>query len=71
MVRQPQITITKKGENTMGNMSYCRFQNTLADLSDCYENMEEGDLSEEESKARKRLIRLCGYIFDNYGYELE
>lgn len=55
----------------MGNMSYCRFQNTLADLSDCYENMEEGDLSEEESKARKRLIRLCGYIFDNYGYELE
>ena len=24
----------------MGNMSYCRFQNTYGDLRDCFENME-------------------------------
>jgi len=44
----------------MGNMSYCRFQNTLPDLEDCFDNLHETeDLSEEESKARKRLILLC------------
>ncbi len=55
----------------MGNMSYCRFSNTLSNLCDCYDNMDEGGLSEEESKARKRLIKLCGQIFDDYGDELE
>jgi hypothetical protein len=43
----------------MGNMSYCRFQNTLNDLRDCYDNLFDDDLSEEEERARKRLIKLC------------
>jgi hypothetical protein len=55
----------------MSNMSYCRFSNTVGDLRDCYENMDVGDLSEEETRARKRLIKLCGQIFDDYGDELE
>jgi hypothetical protein len=38
-------------------MSYCRFQNTLKDLRDCYDNWD--DLSEEEENAKKKLIKLC------------
>lgn len=34
----------------MSNMSYCRFQNTLGDLGDCYENMDDNDLSKDELK---------------------
>lgn len=56
----------------MSNMSYCRFRNTLGDLKDCYEHMdaEEELRSEEETRARKRLIELCCDIFDEYGYEV-
>ena len=48
----------------MSNMSYCRFQNTLRDLRDCYENMDE-ELSDEENRARKQLIILCETIVEN------
>lgn len=54
----------------MSNMSYCRFRNTVPDLKDCYDNMDE-EMSEEEAKARKRLIRLCVLIAGDYGYEIE
>ncbi len=54
----------------MGNMSYCRFQNTLEDLRDCYDNMDE-EVSEEEGKARRRMIKICVKIADDYGDELE
>jgi hypothetical protein len=40
-------------------MSYCRFQNTLNDLIDCYDNIENDDLSEDEEIAKKRLIKIC------------
>ena len=50
----------------MGNMSYCRFQNTLQDLRDCYENMD-NELSEEEKKAQEKLIKLCVDIACDYG----
>ena len=58
----------------MPNMSYCRFENTLIDLRDCYDHMDDVDhqeLSETEEKARKRMIKLCCEIADNYGYEVE
>jgi L-asparaginase II len=52
----------------MGNMSYCRFQNTLGDLRDCYEHMDSGnELSPEEQKARERLIKLCVDIAADFG----
>jgi hypothetical protein len=35
----------------MGNMSYCRFSNTLGDLGDCYENMD--DTPEEDCEVCK------------------
>jgi len=49
----------------MGNMSYCRFQNTLNDLRDCEENLNNDDLSKDEFVARKRLIELCLDIVQN------
>ncbi len=48
------------------NMSYCRFQNTLQDLTDCYENIHDADLSENETKARKRLIEICIQISEEF-----
>lgn len=59
---------SKKGAE-MPNMTYCRFQNTLADLRDCYDAMDEEELSEEEQKARQRLISLCSDITSDYGDE--
>lgn len=49
----------------MSNMSYCRFENTLKDLRDCDEHLFDNDLSEEEEKARERLIQLCKKIAED------
>lgn len=52
----------------MPNMSYCRFQNTLRDLRDCYEHIDDDNLGPEETKARKKLIILCSDISQDYDY---
>lgn len=46
----------------MANMSYCRFENTLSDLRDCYRSIDDTDLSEREARFRKNLIELCQLI---------
>jgi len=44
----------------MSNMSYCRFENTLGDLRDCREAIEEGnDLSKQEAKFAKKMVQEC------------
>jgi hypothetical protein len=50
----------------MGNMSYCRFENTYGDLKDCDEVMgeNENNLSESELKYKKKLIELCQKIVE-------
>lgn len=61
----------------MANMSYCRFQNTVIDLQDCYDALEEmgddeemiEDLSSEELRAKKKLIQLCEDIINDFGEE--
>lgn len=55
----------------MANMSYCRFRNTLDDLRDCQEHMDDRDLSDEERRARKGLLRICVEIASDYGEEAE
>ena len=50
----------------MSNMEYCRFQNTLADLRDCYAHMDDR-LTEEEQEAMNKLVKLCQRIADDYG----
>lgn len=52
----------------MANMSYCRFENTLADLRDCQEAMDE-DLSNSEERCRRNLIKICCQIAADYGDE--
>jgi hypothetical protein len=44
----------------MSNMGYCRFQNTLSDLRDCLEALEDAKpLSPEEFRAAVSLRELC------------
>lgn len=50
----------------MSNMSYCRFRNTLDDLRDCQESLEDKVGSIEEHKARIRLIKICKEIAGEY-----
>lgn len=45
----------------MGNMSYCRFENTASDLHDCVDALESGDVPDSESElgALERMRGLC------------
>jgi len=46
----------------MSNMSYCRFENTYGDLSDCVDALEESgleDLSDREKKFAEKIKDLC------------
>lgn len=54
----------------MGNMSYCRFENTLRDLQDCHRAMNDGlELSQSEQRNFIRMVELCRDITDMYeGY---
>ena len=51
----------------MGNMSYCRFENTYRDLQDCLnalQNEDLSELSESEKRYAKELIETCKEISD-------
>ncbi len=45
----------------MGNMSYCRFENTIHDLKECWEYWDDAT-STDENKAKTRLLKLCKEI---------
>ena len=63
----------------MSNMSYCRFQNTLTDLRDCADALDEGcldqplhsveALSDEERRAAKSLLELCTRLASDFEVE--
>jgi glutathione peroxidase-family protein len=63
----------------MGNMSYCRFENTYKDLQECYEALQdeggvegiEAEANEYEKPYIKRLIELCKDIVEDFEDELE
>ena len=51
----------------MGNMSYCRFENTAQDLQDCVRAIENGDVydfNSYELNGFKKLVRLAEEIVD-------
>jgi hypothetical protein len=56
----------------MSNMSYCRFENTLADLQDCLEamqeveDMQELDLGEYEEEAFTSMANVCRAYLKEY-----
>ena len=56
----------------MGNMSYCRFENTSRDLEDCFDHMDESmdDKSSYEKEGREKLIEFCCDIALDYGHEI-
>ena len=52
----------------MPNMSYCRFENTVNDMQDCLnaiEDREVNDLSDYEVKALQHFLELGQAIVDN------
>jgi hypothetical protein len=53
----------------MANMSYCRFQNTLRDLQDCFDNwvyVASDDEDTRELDAQKEMYKLCKKIVEDY-----
>ena len=58
----------------MANMSYCRYENTSMDLSDCVDDLQdrlndpESDKrqSETEASAASRMVWLCKRYLDLY-----
>lgn len=63
----------------MPNMSYCRFENTFKDLTDCQDALANANSIEEyentcnayEKPFVKKLIELCKEIAENFGDEIE
>ena len=53
----------------MSNMSYCRFENTLRDLEDCVDHMDDTLASPTEHEARRMLVALCAEIAAEYTSE--
>lgn len=60
-------------EGAMQNMSYCRFQNALAALRECSEALAGSDspdpiadLSQDERKAARQLLKLCSNLAADY-----
>jgi hypothetical protein len=58
----------------MGNMGYCRFENTARDLQDCLEAIENGEIndlsSQYEVDALEQLLDLCKEVVA-YKHEIE
>jgi hypothetical protein len=58
----------------MGNMGYCRFENTYHDLDDCYTSLHEksfDELSETEKKFALKLVRMCRDISEEFMDDVE
>ena len=56
----------------MGNMSYCRFRNTLEALRDCrdfWDEKGEDEIGHEEFMAKRKLLCLCREIVSNFREE--
>jgi hypothetical protein len=64
-----KVTEPKAAPVKESNMGYVRFENTLRDLQDCYDHMDD-DLDGTEAEYRKELVDLCKDIVRGYG-ELE
>ena len=54
----------------MPNMSHCRFHNTLRDLVDCIDHMDD-ELSPEEAEAHNKLLLLCARLASDYAGDIE
>lgn len=51
------------------NMSYCKFENTVAAMRECYEDMpnDESELSSDyERRAYRQFLKLCREVAADY-----
>lgn len=55
----------------MSNMSYCRFQNTQQDFADCLEHIKDAGLSEDEKRARVRLVQAAMEMLQEIGLDVQ
>jgi len=46
----------------MANMPHCRFSNTITDLQDCYDHIDDDLRSDAEIRSYARLVKLCRQI---------
>lgn len=57
----------------MSNMSYCRFSNTLADLEDCRDSLDDTppeELSDGELAAFNRMVQVMKDFLEDWEGEL-
>ena len=55
----------------MGNMSYCRFENTANDLRDCVNAIRRGEydeLNDYEVEGLKEILHLAQLIIDDHDF---
>lgn len=50
----------------MGNMAYCRFENTVKDMQDCIDHLDEQINSTVEERARDKFVKLCHTVVEDY-----
>lgn len=50
----------------MGNMSYCRFENTMNDLEDCINNIHRECNNSTDERYRQQMIELFMEIASQY-----
>ena len=50
----------------MGNMSYCRFENTMDDLRDCINNIYRKAENSTDEQYRQQMIALFKEVADDY-----
>ena len=58
----------------MPNMSYCRFQNTLKDLQDCFDALHEepiDELSREELRSAQDMLLLCEQFIEEHQEKID
>ena len=60
----------------MSNMSYCRFQNTVTDFSDCVSHIRSIDPTDtsfnttQERRSRARIIQMAADLLEELGIEV-
>jgi len=50
----------------MGNMSYCRFENTMSDLQDCLGNINRKAENDYDESSRQDMIALFKEVAEDY-----
>ncbi len=50
----------------MGNMSYCRFENTMDDLRDCLRHIDYEAENDRDESARQAMLELFREIYEDW-----